>query len=98
MIPQIKSTLLNMLIILIGGPLLGAYFAWQSGELHGWSQFPDALTHGSFASAMLAIGWLLMKSPFSGRIMELLTTKETPDGAVATTTLKITEPEPKDKP
>jgi hypothetical protein len=95
-IPQIKSTVANMLIILIGGPLLGAYFAWQTGELHEWAQFPNALTHGSFASAMLAIGWLLLKSPFAPRITELLQTQTKPDGTVATSTLKIIEPEPKD--
>ncbi len=90
--PQIKSTVVNLLIILIGGPLLGAYFAYQTGELHDWAQLPNALSHGGFASFMLAIGWLCMRSPWSGRIMELLTTKTTPGGAKETTAVKITEP------
>ncbi len=94
MIPQIKITLLNLLIILIGGPLAGAYFAYQAGELHDWAQLPGALLHGGFASFMLAIGWLLMRSPYSGRIMELLSTRTTPQGAKEETKLSIQEPVP----
>jgi hypothetical protein len=91
-IPQVRSVLINILIILIGGPLAGAYFAWQTGELTSWSQFWPVIQHGSLASAMLAVGWLLMKSPYSARITELLNTSTTPSGATVTTAVKITEP------
>jgi hypothetical protein len=92
MIPQIRSVAINVLIILVGGPLAGAYFAWQTGELTSWSQFLSIIQHGSLASSMLAIGWLLMRSPYSARITELLSTTTAPSGAVQTTTVKITEP------
>ena len=91
-IPQVRSVLINLAIIVIGGPLAGAYFAWQTGELTSWSQFWPVIQHGSLASAMLAIGWLLMKSPYSARITELLNTSVSPTGATTTTAVKITEP------
>ena len=95
MIPQIKNTVTCILVILIGSPLAGAYFAWQTGELHTWSDLWVSLSHGAFAAVMLSIGWLLFKSPFSGRVSELLmTTKTTPQGTERTTSLKIAEPMP----
>lgn len=90
--PQIKNTIINLLIILIGGPFAGLYFSWQTGELMGWAQVPNALTHGIFGSSMLAIGWLLMKSPYSSRIMELLGTKtNSAQGTKETVQVKITD-------
>lgn len=98
MIPQIRNTLVNVLIILIGGPLAGAYFAWQTGELTRWNQFWPAVEHGGLASTMMAIGWLLMRSPYAGRITELLQQRKTtdPSGTVKDETVKVVvrEPEP----
>jgi hypothetical protein len=91
-LPQVKSVLLNLLIIIAGGPFLGAYFAWQTGELTSLQQLPGALQHGIFASIMMAIGWLLMRSPWAGKVTELLQVKTSPSGVVQETSIKITEP------
>ena len=93
-IPQIRSVVINLLIILIGGPLAGAYFAWQTGEVPDWHHLWAILQHGGLASSMMAIGWLLMRSPYAGKITELLSTTTAPSGAVQTTAVKITEPAP----
>jgi hypothetical protein len=69
---MIKNPIVILLVILIGAPLAGAYFAWQVGELTSWTQFTQIILHGSLASVMLAIGWLFFKSPWSGSITELL--------------------------
>ncbi len=94
-IPQIKSTVKCVLIILIGSPIAGVYFAWQTGELHEWKQLPDALTHGGFAAVMLSIGWILFRSPYASKITELLQITPGPKGTAPTMTkLTISEPIP----
>src|SRR5271166_4599720 len=93
-IPQIRNTLINLLLILIGGPLAGAYFAWQTGEIPDWRHLWAILQHGALASAMMAIGWLLMRSPYAGKFTELLSTTTTAQGATSTTSVKISEPAP----
>lgn len=100
MIPQIRSAAVNILIIMIGGPLAGAYFAWQTGELTSWTQFWPAIEHGGLASTMMAIGWLLMRSPFAGKITELLQQAKTtaPSGAVTEKTTKVVLTEPPEPP
>ena len=101
MIPQIKSTLLSIVTIMVGGPLMGAYFAWQTGELHNFNQLAVSLQHGAFGGVMMAIGWIFLRSPFAGRITELLATAKStqPDGTVKEEAAKMTisEPEPEAK-
>lgn len=91
-IPQVKSTALSVLAILIGAPLLTCLQLYWSHELHGWSDVPDALNHSSFSAFWLAIGWLFFKSPFASKFTELLQTKTYPSGATEQTSVKITEP------
>lgn len=93
MVPQIKSTVLSVLVILIGAPLAGAYFSWQTGELHNFHELGNALTHGFFGAFMLSIGWVFFRSPFSGRITEVLMEARNQQGEQTKTTVKITEPE-----
>lgn len=101
-VPQIRNTLLCVLTIMIGGPLMGAYFAWQTGELHSFAQLGSALQHGAFGGFMMALGWIFFRSPFAGKITELLSAAKTvePDGTVTEQAAKLTisEPEPETKP
>ncbi len=94
MIPQIKNTAVCALVIFVGAPLLTAYFQYELGELHTWSQFGDTLTHASLSSFMMAIGWIFLKSPMSGKITELFQQTTFASGATQATSVKITEPEP----
>jgi hypothetical protein len=93
LIPQIRNTVACLLAILIGAPLLGAYFAWQTGEIHDFHDLGHALTHGLFGAVMMAIGWIFFRSPFGGRITELILSAKTAQGEEKTTSLKISEPE-----
>ena len=92
MIPQIKNTILCLVVILVGAPLSGAFFAWQTGELHSFQDLWIALQHGLFSAVMMAIGWILLKSPWAGRVTELVLSQKSAKGAESTTTLKVTEP------
>jgi hypothetical protein len=92
MIPQIKNTVLCLLVILLGAPLAGAYFAWQTGEIHSFADLWTALQHGLFSAVMMAIGWILLKSPWAGRVTELVLSQKSAKGAETTATLKVTEP------
>jgi len=99
MIPQVKNTIVAVGLILVGVPSATCLHLYLSGELRGWAQLPDALNHASFTALMTAVGWILFKSPFAGKITELLNTTTTPQGAVSTTSLKISEAEkPHDTP
>jgi len=97
MIPQIKTSLLSVVAILIGVPAAECLHLYLTGELKGWAQLPDALNHSSFTALMAAIFWIFFKSPFAGRITELLQTTTTAGGLQQQTSVKITEPaaEPK---
>lgn len=97
MVPQIKNSVVAVLVILIGIPLAECLHLYLTGELKGWAGIPDALNHASFTGFMAAIFWIFFKSPFAGRITELLQTTTTPSGIQQQTSVKITEPtaEPK---
>ncbi len=97
MIPQIKNTILCLVVILAGAPLAGAYFAWQTGEIHSFQDLWTALQHGMFSAVMMAIGWVLLKSPWAGRVTELVLSQKSAKGAETTATLKVTEPPPETK-
>lgn len=92
--PQIKSTLLCVLAILIGAPLVGAYFAWQVGELTSWTQFPQIIEHGTLSSVMMAIGWIFLRSPWASKFTELLNIKTDPSGKQEMTKITIEAPVP----
>jgi hypothetical protein len=94
LIPQIKSTALNILMILFAAPLAYVFYAYTANQIHVWADVPAILNRGVFGAVMMAIGWLLMKSPFSTRITELLSTKTLASGAQETTEMKITESNP----
>ena len=77
MIPQIRSTALSLLVILVGVPLATAYLQFLGGTLHNWTQLGHAVwPDGLFHSFWVAVGWLFLKSPFASRISELVFTKE----------------------
>ncbi len=77
MIPQIKSALLNCLIILIGAPLASLALTWMNGELTGWADIPKALDHAAFIGVMMTIAWLGMKSPLAERAKTLISSLHT---------------------
>lgn len=89
---QVKSTVINLLIILIGAPLLGSYMSYLGGEIHGFADWWIAVKHGGFGAFMMAIGWLFLKSPASERIMEILRSTTRPDGTQTVSSLKLSEP------
>ena len=93
-IPQLKSTAVMVALILVGVPMATCFHMYLSGELHGWEQLPDALNHASFTALMAACGWILFRSPFAGKITELLNTTTTPQGGTSTTSIKVSEPAP----
>jgi hypothetical protein len=94
---QIRSTIANVLIILIFAPALGVWLAFMGGEIHGWKDFPKALDHGLMLGAAMAFGWLLMKSPggeyFRTLISSLRTTTD-PDGQVHQEKVLVSSPLP----
>jgi hypothetical protein len=101
-IPQIKSTLAILLVIIIGTPLVTCLQLYSVGELQGGFQgFANAFVHGLFNATMLAIGWLLFRSPFAGKITEILQASKTitPSGAVTEQSTKVTvqDPTPQDE-
>lgn len=100
MIPQVKSTVLALVTILLGAPLLTCWQLHEIGELKTWSALPDALNHGLWSGLWFAVGWLLFKSPVAGKFTELLATSKAPDGTVKELSVKIQEPakEPKVQP
>jgi len=93
-IPQIKSTATMVALILVGVPMATCVHLYFTGELKGWAGLPDALNHATFTALMTACGWILFRSPFAGKITELLQTSTTPAGATTTTSLKVSEPAP----
>lgn len=77
-IPQIRNTLAGVLTILLGSPAVTVFHLWLSGELKGWHDLPDVLNHSMFTASMIAIGWVLFRSPFAGKITEILQQTTTP--------------------
>lgn len=80
LLPQIKSTVANILIILIGAPIAGIGLSWMNNELTGWSDVPKALDHGLFIGFCMSCAWLGMASPVSGRFRALISSIRTADG------------------
>jgi hypothetical protein len=98
LVPQVKSSLVIVAVILVGTPLATLYTLNLTGEVHG---FPGAwviIQHSMFPAFMSAVGWILFRSPFAGKITEILqqSTKTDAAGAVTQkeTSIKITEPAP----
>lgn len=95
MIPQIKNSIATVAVILVGVPAATCLHLWLTGELHGWAELPDALNHSSFTALMASVFWLFFKSPFAGKITEILSSTTSSSGAQKISSVKITEPEAK---
>lgn len=91
---QIRSTFANVMIIIVLGPCAGIGLSYLNGELRTWTDFPKALDHGLFMSVMLAIGWLGMASPFSGRLRTLMSSIRTGNDGTTTEQKVSIVPEP----
>ncbi len=80
-LPQIKSTAANVIIILVIGPMAGCSLSYFNGELHTWTDIPKAIDHAMFASLLLAFGWIAMASPLGKRFQTLISAiRSTPSG------------------
>jgi hypothetical protein len=90
---QIKSTLINALIILFVAPLSVLGLTYLTGELHTWSDLPKALDHAFFASVLLTFGWIGMKSPLGIRARTLIQSLRTEEDGVKKE-LNVSIPEP----
>lgn len=94
-IPQLRNPWLIIPAILVVSVLTSYYTAYNSGQLQHWSQFqmvlPDFLLH----AVMQMAGWILLRSPWAGKITEILASSSAPgpDGPT-TTTAKVTISEP----
>lgn len=92
-IPQIKSTAINVCIILVIGPMAGIALTYANGELHTWKDLPKAIDHALFASVMLAFGWMAMASPLSKRFRMLASAVRTmPSGDVQEMRVSLDQP------
>ena len=99
MIHQIRSTLTGVLTILIGVPLFTVFQMNSLGEisaLHPWADAWTIITHTFFNVCMIAVGWIFFKSPFAGKLTEIVqsVTATSPSGAVKQTDTKVTVQEP----
>jgi Na+/phosphate symporter len=97
MIPQIRTTLTTVLIILIGVPLFTVFQLWGLGELHTFQAAWTFISHSFFNVCMVAVGWIFMRSPFASKLTEIVqsATSKSADGTVlkqVDTTVKVTEP------
>ena len=99
-VPQIRSTAYTMLAIFLLAPLFTAWQLQMMDEFHvtTWTGFMDYLKHASLSSFWMAIGWLFLRSPFAGKITEIMSAAHSiaPDGTQTnkSTKLTITEPVP----
>lgn len=99
-IPQIKSTAFTMLAIFLLAPLFTAWQLQMMGEFHVTTRAGlwDFCVHAATSSFWLSVGWLFVRSPFAGKITELLTAAHSvaPDGTKTDKSAKliITEPSP----
>ncbi len=95
MIPQVKNSLVSIAVIFLGIPVMNCYIMYGNGDLQTWTQLPHALAHSSFAAFWACVGWILFKSPFSGKLTELLVTQTASKGDLSTTKItKLTLSEP----
>lgn len=90
-IPQLKNTAATVAIIFVGIPLLNCYLMYGNGDLQSWDMLPHALAHSSFAAFWACVGWLLFRSPWAGKLTELLMTQKTTKGdEIKERTIKLT--------
>jgi uncharacterized membrane protein YfcA len=84
--PQIKSVLINCLVILIGAPLGSLALTWMNGELNGWADIPRYLDHAMFIGFMMTVAWLGMRSPLAARAQTLISSLHTDAQGASTKT------------
>lgn len=99
-IPQIKSTIINLCIILIGIPIAALGALYVGGELKTWSQIPSVLDHSLLAAVGAACGWLGMRSPFAARFTSLMVSEKGKDsqGVETSKETKVEISEPVEQP
>jgi hypothetical protein len=89
-VKQIQSTLVNMMIILVGCPLAGVGLSFLNGELTKWSDIPRALDHGFFIAVCMTFAWLGMASPLASRLKTLINSIHSEDAqGVGTTSVSV---------
>ena len=102
MVPQIKNTVVTLVVSLVGVPLFTVFQLNSVGEIHGFSGAWQIIQHTFFNTCMIAVGWIFFKSPFAGKLTEILqeTNTSIPGGGVKqqTTSIKIQDPDPVVKP
>lgn len=79
-IPQIKSTVVNALILFVVTPMLILAGMFYLGELGGWPDAKKALGHVIFADVFMTFGWIAMKSPISPRFLTMFRSVRTMPG------------------
>jgi hypothetical protein len=71
-LPQIKSTLVNAIILFIGIPIVVYLGMYWVGELNQWSDLKKYVDHVLFADTFTTLGWIVMKSPIAPRFLAIL--------------------------
>lgn len=71
-IPQIQSTMWNLIAIAVVTVGCGVFNASIHGEIHGWRNLLQALNDGLLYGVVLACGWLGMKSSLAKTVAGLL--------------------------
>lgn len=96
MIPQIRSTITTVVVILVGVPVFTIFQLNALGEINGWAAAWTIVQHTFFNTCMIAVGWIFFKSPFAGKLTEIVqsVTATSPTGAMKQTTTSVTVSEP----
>lgn len=91
---QIESVALNILLIVIVTAAGAVATAGMQGGIHNFEDLSNAVAHGLLAGALVAFGWLGMRSPFAAQVRTLLGTSTVtePGGKTTETTVEIQEP------
>ena len=82
--------------VLLGNIALSMAHLYAIHEFTSWRQFPDVIDHASLGAFETTVGWFFLRSPWAGKITEIMGTMTTPGPEGPTVaTLKVTTDEPK---
>ena len=95
MIKQARNPILIIPAVLVGSFFFTMFHLWLSGEFKGWADIADVANHASFTATMMTVGWIFLRSPWAGKITEMIGTQSVPGpGGPTVSTAKVTISEP----